>query len=337
MGIGSSLKKAIRKVIPNELSEVAVAAAPFVAPFNPAIAAAMSGIGSFDQTGRIGSSLKSGIGTYALGQGARWLGGAGFQDPTLSSFTKEGFRSGFSSPLGDQTGIGKLLSDRQAAAGTAGTADTPASAGKDAFESISQAQDIGPGIEGAYNPNASTLGVDQLGASLEQTTGATLKDILTASWEDKLKIAGEWWSGLKPETRWQLGIGTAAAAVQYLENKAIEENRIDLELGEAPGYMTADRGTNPVFTNPNLSIGQYVKDGGIIGLANGGEPTMEMDYRGGGFIPVGAQERADDVPARLSKNEFVMTADAVRAAGGGSVDVGAQRMYDLMNRLEAVA
>jgi len=82
---------------------------------------------------------------------------------------------------------------------------------------------------------------------------------------------------------------------------------------------------------------ENAKDGGIIGLANGGQPTMEMDYRGGGFIPVGARERADDVPARLSKNEFVMTADAVRAAGGGSIDRGSQRMYDLMNNLEARA
>ena len=78
-------------------------------------------------------------------------------------------------------------------------------------------------------------------------------------------------------------------------------------------------------------------NGGLIGLARGGMPQMEMDYRGGGFIPVGARERADDVPARLSKNEFVMTADAVRAAGGGSVNKGAQRMYDLMNNLEARA
>jgi hypothetical protein len=62
-----------------------------------------------------------------------------------------------------------------------------------------------------------------------------------------------------------------------------------------------------------------------------------MDYRGGGFIPVGSKERADDVPARLSKNEFVMTADAVRAAGGGNVNEGAKRMYSLMNQLEARA
>jgi len=79
-------------------------------------------------------------------------------------------------------------------------------------------------------------------------------------------------------------------------------------------------------------------NGGIIGLKDGGMLDLggnEMDYRGGGFIPMGSKERADDVPARLSKNEFVMTADAVRAAGGGSVNKGAQRMYDIMNRLEA--
>jgi hypothetical protein len=69
---------------------------------------------------------------------------------------------------------------------------------------------------------------------------------------------------------------------------------------------------------------QEARDGGI----------MEKDMRGGGFIPEGTKERADDVPARLSKNEFVMTADAVRAAGGGSVNKGAKRMYDMMYNLE---
>jgi len=64
---------------------------------------------------------------------------------------------------------------------------------------------------------------------------------------------------------------------------------------------------------------------------------MQVDGRGGGFIPMGAQERKDDVPAMLAKNEFVMTADAVRAAGGGSINKGAQKMYDLMNSLEAKA
>jgi hypothetical protein len=85
---------------------------------------------------------------------------------------------------------------------------------------------------------------------------------------------------------------------------------------------------------------QKAASGGIMEYNMGGSVLpdgIEMDYRGGGFIPMGSKERADDVPARVSKNEFVMTADAVRAAGGGSVNKGAQRMYELMNNLEARA
>jgi len=79
--------------------------------------------------------------------------------------------------------------------------------------------------------------------------------------------------------------------------------------------------------------------------ADGGMPTgimrlnqagvKERDYReDGGFVPVGIKEKADDVPAMLSKNEFVMTADAVRGAGDGDVEKGAQRMYRVMKTLE---
>ena len=71
--------------------------------------------------------------------------------------------------------------------------------------------------------------------------------------------------------------------------------------------------------------------GGIMDMGG-----MEKDYRfTGGFVPIGEYERKDDVPARLSKNEFVFTADAVRAAGGGSINKGAQRMYNTMKQLEA--
>ena len=90
------------------------------------------------------------------------------------------------------------------------------------------------------------------------------------------------------------------------------------------------------FYEPPVTAAQ----GGIIGLKNGGMLNFggrEMDLRGGGFVPIGRKEKADDVPARLSKNEFVMTADAVRAAGGGDVNKGAQRMYNVMNNLEARA
>jgi hypothetical protein len=75
--------------------------------------------------------------------------------------------------------------------------------------------------------------------------------------------------------------------------------------------------------------------GGIMNLKMGGLPA-EMDLRAkGGFVPIGEKERADDVPARLSKNEFVFTANAVRNAGDGDIRKGAKRMYNLMHKLEA--
>jgi len=77
-------------------------------------------------------------------------------------------------------------------------------------------------------------------------------------------------------------------------------------------------------------------DGGLMTLRMGGMPA-EMDLRKGGFVPLGKKERADDVPARLSKNEFVFTAKAVRNAGNGDVRKGAKRMYQVMNQLEARA
>ena len=70
-------------------------------------------------------------------------------------------------------------------------------------------------------------------------------------------------------------------------------------------------------------------EGGLMDLGG-----FEKDYREGGFVPLGAEERADDVPARLSKNEFVFTADAVRNAGGGDINKGAEVMQNMMDNLE---
>ena len=73
------------------------------------------------------------------------------------------------------------------------------------------------------------------------------------------------------------------------------------------------------------------EEGGLMNLGG-----MEKDYRAeGGFVPIGGKEKADDVPARLSKNEFVFTADAVRNAGGGDIDAGAEVMENVMNHLES--
>ena len=90
--------------------------------------------------------------------------------------------------------------------------------------------------------------------------------------------------------------------------------------------------------SPEMIGIEYNAQGGRIGAQEGGLMDlggMEKDYRNeGGFVPIGGQERADDVPARLSKNEFVFTADAVRNAGGGDIDKGAEIMENLMENLE---
>jgi hypothetical protein len=86
-------------------------------------------------------------------------------------------------------------------------------------------------------------------------------------------------------------------------------------------------------------------NGGRMGYELGSEVPVrknqagikELDYRDtGGFVPpIGIKERADDIPAMLSNNEFVFTADAVRNAGGGDENLGAKRMYTLMKNLES--
>ena len=95
-GLGSKLKERFRKLIPNELADVAVAAAPFVAPFNPGIAGLMRGIGRFDQRGSISDALKQGIATFGFGKAAGYLGGAQSGDGFFGgqTFTKEGFSEG---------------------------------------------------------------------------------------------------------------------------------------------------------------------------------------------------------------------------------------------------
>ena len=85
------------------------------------------------------------------------------------------------------------------------------------------------------------------------------------------------------------------------------------------------------YKNYYMSKNNMKAEGGLMDLGG-----MEKDYRAeGGFVPIGKQEKADDVPARLCVNEFVFTADAVRNAGGGDIDKGAEVMENMMKHLEA--
>jgi len=196
------------------------------------------------------------------------------------------------------------------------------------------------------------LKVDDKGI-IERTTDKVFKDV---PFSDKLnQIVKE-----------KLLVGGVTAGATYLYQKFLEEEPpqeenetyeqymarrkenvgkkmrtyMDNYFANDPEYMQLDDAGRDAF------VARYnIAKGGRVGLMGGsmpmGEPRVnkggitELDFRAkGGFVPVGIKEKADDVPAMLSKNEFVFTADAVRGAGNGSVEKGAQKMYDTMKNLE---
>jgi len=132
-------------------------------------------------------------------------------------------------------------------------------------------------------------------------------------------------------------IGIPALASYFMTPEEEEEKKLSAGADIAdPSYIMNNPG---LFTNRRLAA-----EGGDIEkepVAKKVMPLLDMDgkekdYREtGGFVDMGRMEKADDVPARLSKNEFVFTADAVRNAGDGSVDKGAEVMYNMMKNLES--
>ena len=135
----------------------------------------------------------------------------------------------------------------------------------------------------------------------------------------------------------QNALGQMGVADQSKRRAAIAHA---MQLSE-PG-ISEDR-LNDIYQRLGLADGGvgYQYGGGAVGYREGGLMSLgghEMDFRAaGGFVPIGKKERADDVPARLSKNEFVFTAKAVRNAGGGDIKQGAKKMYQIMKQLEARA
>ena len=307
-GLGSKLKDRFRKLIPNELADIAVAAAPFVAPFNPGIAGLMRGIGRFDQRGSISDALKQGALVYGGGQAARMLGGAGFQ----KGLGTPGDR--FTTPLSDKR----------------------SQAIKGLFEKEPKNLINGKKRTG---PKSIQKGVDALKEKVP-----LLKNV-----DDKVAqklLVGGITSGVSALYSYFTGEFEPQEPGETMEEyMARRRERVKSQMRQVmDSYYTPLR--NPEYA----AMSDEQKDNfidGIVGqgLAAGGMPTgimrtnkagvMERDYRDkGGFVPVGIKEKADDVPAMLSKNEFVFTADAVRGAGNGSIEKGAQKMYNTMKNLE---
>ena len=315
-GLGSSLKKFVRKVIPNEVSDIAVKAAPFVAPFNPIAAGLMSGIGGFDQHGSISKGLKSGLMNYGMGQVARGIGGAGMQ---------EGFNLKINP---NATGLGQYFSSPMAAA-SAATKTVP----QQALTSQGDYTLAGQKVSEMGSPNL----IENVMGKIGEYVPTSFSDLT-----DPKKILGA--LGIYKGAEALLG-GPEETVSEIMERgEGLDVEGIRAEVIEAykdPSgeKLKALRSKYPFLgKREDKDLSQFAM-GGRIGRAEGGLMDlggMEKDYRAeGGFVPIGAKEKADDVPARLSVNEFVFTADAVRNAGGGDIDKGAEVMENMMKNLEA--
>ena len=316
-GLGSKIKDRLRKLIPNELADVAVAGAPFVAPFNPGIAGLMRGIGRFDQRGSISDALKQGALTYGGGQAVRMLGGAGFQ----RGLGTPGDR--FTTPLSDKRSQAiKGLFEKKPEDLLKDKKDKPGFLRKASEETIGRVpvlKNLSPKVQekllaGTITSGASALYSYFTGEFEPQEPGETLGEYM-ARRKERVKsqmrqVMDSYYTPLR---------NPSYAAMSDEEKDNFIDNIVgQTELEGTTDYQGMKKGGMPT---------------GIMRTNKAG--VMERDYRDkGGFVPVGIKEKADDVPAMLSKNEFVFTADAVRGAGNGSIEKGAQKMYDTMKKLE---
>jgi hypothetical protein len=396
-GIGSSLKKFVRNIIPNEVAKVASVAAPFVAPFNPALGAAMAGLGNFDRTGKIGSSLGKAALTYGAATAARGIGGAGFPTTAQEFVTSlnpfagynpqsgfMGLESLFTSPIGTQSGLnlgqyfqnpamefttGDQIGKPTGMLEKLGTVLNPSS-NVDLGTRVRTAMDLtGDAIKKLYTDDKGNVNfravistISLVPSYLEAKKKAQEAGIPPDQFneqvynEQKSMFQTAYQSRLPMES---FGIRTTAQTGGIMNGLQQQQEPIfprletlSENLGQAE--QTLGQPSNQSNNSPMTSLmmgPQGFAEGGLLSIqltpvqkmAMGGEIPVrknqggvtELDLRAkGGYIPVGIKEKADDVPAMLSKNEFVFTADAVRGAGDGSINKGAQKMYKLMKSLE---
>lgn len=351
---GAKAKESLRKFIPNELADVAVKAAPFVAPFSPETAAAMRAFGRFDQRGSISDALKQGALMYTGGKLAGKIPGTGdyfgkgFEGAkALGSDALSGITSIFKG--GSTPGTNEIV---QSMTGDAAIAEQIALEGakEKAKESmirkgLGSVKDFGLeyllGDDKKFQMGDIGRFLGDPGKTIPLTMLATYikekffpdkdTDSPDARYAQAMKRRGE---DVEKYLREYGPIDFRRdPSVNPYSDQEIEDF-VATNLAEYQGYQTGGRVKYAMGTDDKVKAAA-----GIEGLDININPKgiMELDMREeGGFIPpVGVKEKADDIPAMLSNNEFVFTADAVRAAGGGSVDKGAQRMYKMMKDLEA--
>ena len=203
--------------------------------------------------------------------------------------------------------------------------------------------------EGTGDPTYTGNNIEDLPRGLQMDTTTSNPMPAEKSLKENLEFVKETKGGVSPST-------TMYMFKMYLD-EALEKGQITKEkynkmlmpfFGEASEGVTRDfeRYEEKMANGGRMGFAMgmdspeknAIQASGIMDLPLNQNPAgiTELDLREtGGFIPpVGVKEKADDIPAMLSNNEFVFTADAVRGMGDGNVNKGAQRMYDMMKKLE---
>ena len=299
-GFGSSLKRFVRKIIPNEVSKVATKVAPIIAPFDPATAAVLSSVGTFDQTGSMSKSLKRGAVTYGGGQLARYIGGAGFQAaPGQTGFQGQSLLSpsayeggitaaldprtsqGLTMPTGTETGIGKLLEGTPSTSEVTGVDKEVYTVGtKEQQAALEQARAAGDLAEAEATRTATVYGSD-VPSQVVRTQGPTVtqrvKSIVTG--QDPIGNAFELAkSGAKAAFTNKDGsidkravIAAVSGAASYMEaRKQAELLGSDITEEEYDEAQKATKKTEYEGYLKDFFGGR--KDGGRIPFAEGSDP-----------------------------------------------------------------
>ena len=357
--ITKPVAKVLDKIVPNEIKP----ALPFIAA---ALPFTQFGAGLFAKLGSLGglasSQLAPYIGAGIIGAGSQLAQeGAAERGLNLPSLALSTFGGG--AAASGTLGLGAGLREGMT---VANLGDTGITAGQGAeilkdypafAERGLEFKDVYSGL-GYEDPtllqNTSNL-LKSTAASASDYLGEGSKSLGRLTSGDFSQVGGDLVTVGKTMGPGQIGAATETAD-RVAQDALDEYNRQQAALGQTVAQNKADQifyirqamqqagfnedeivGTISKFGFADGGRVGYSKGGGLMNLKMGGMP-VEMDLRAkGGFVPLGKKERADDVPARLSKNEFVFTAKAVRGAGKGDVKKGAKRMYQLMRQYEAVA
>ena len=316
-GLGSILKKItrpIKKVLKSPIGKAALIGGGL----------GLAGIGPF-----------SGLANTAAGKGLAGFFGQGSWNPLKQGFVSKALNKSWTTP----STLGNLVSKFPGGGwGLAGTAATLAPFGMAATGNW-EADETFDNLK---------LKAAKFGFDYEQM----IRDIQNAeNEEDYLAVLAQYnlsASDLPPWSSQKHAEGGRAMAqggrIGYAGGSGFNLKNIDPSSLQHLKQVFTQKNANP----KGLSFNKWAMQNyeWALGLAHGGRIRaqegglmdlggMEKDYRNdGGFVPLGEEEKADDVPARLSKNEFVFTADAVRAAGGGDIDQGAEIMENVMKNLE---